>query len=107
MITFFRADNQHIYAVQSKEPLAEPDIEKLVWLFDGAKPLSDKELKGHFVGPRREMVTPWSTNAVEITQNMGIEGIVRVEKFMNYNDWPLTIYLKISNLNIWNNQITK
>ena len=27
------------------------------------------------------MITPWSTNAVEITQNMGIEGILRIEKF--------------------------
>jgi phosphoribosylformylglycinamidine synthase len=27
------------------------------------------------------MITPWSTNAVEITQNMGIEGIIRIEEF--------------------------
>jgi phosphoribosylformylglycinamidine synthase len=27
------------------------------------------------------MVTPWSTNAVEITQNMGITGITRIEEF--------------------------
>ena len=27
------------------------------------------------------MITPWSTNAVEITQNMGIEGIVRIEEY--------------------------
>ncbi len=27
------------------------------------------------------MITPWSTNAVEITQNMGIEGITRIEEF--------------------------
>ncbi|MGB4415967.1 MAG: phosphoribosylformylglycinamidine synthase, partial [Paludibacter sp.] len=31
--------------------------------------------------PRREMITPWSTNAVEITQNMGINGISRIEEF--------------------------
>ncbi|WP_303742300.1 phosphoribosylformylglycinamidine synthase, partial [uncultured Muribaculum sp.] len=30
---------------------------------------------------RREMITPWSTNAVEITQNMGLEGITRIEEF--------------------------
>ncbi len=27
------------------------------------------------------MITPWSTNAVEITQNMGIEGILRIEEY--------------------------
>jgi len=27
------------------------------------------------------MITPWSTNAVEITQNMGIDGILRIEEF--------------------------
>ena len=38
-------------------------------------------MEGHFVGPRREMITPWSTNAVEITQNMGLEGITRIEEY--------------------------
>jgi phosphoribosylformylglycinamidine synthase len=37
------------------------------------------------VGPRKEMITPWSTNAVEITQNMGIEGIVRIEEYFEVN----------------------
>jgi phosphoribosylformylglycinamidine synthase len=27
------------------------------------------------------MITPWSTNAVEITQNMGISGILRIEEY--------------------------
>ncbi|MBQ5681543.1 MAG: phosphoribosylformylglycinamidine synthase, partial [Bacteroidaceae bacterium] len=30
---------------------------------------------------RREMITPWSTNAVEITQNMAIDGISRIEEY--------------------------
>src|SRR5690606_30832661 len=37
----------------------------------------------YFIGPRAAMVTPWSTNAVEITQNMGIVGIIRIEEFHN------------------------
>ncbi|MCM1518295.1 MAG: phosphoribosylformylglycinamidine synthase [Pseudoflavonifractor sp.] len=57
------------------------ESEKLSWLFGGAVPLSSTSLKGRFVGPRREMITPWSTNAVEIIQNMGISGITRVEEF--------------------------
>ncbi|MCE6983316.1 hypothetical protein EI534_39415, partial [Pseudomonas frederiksbergensis] len=32
-------------------------------------------------GPRREMITPWSTNAVEITQNMSLTGISRIEEY--------------------------
>ena len=41
---------------------------------------SEENLKeGCFVGTRREMITPWSTNAVEITQNMGLEGAGRIE----------------------------
>ena len=38
---------------------------------------------GIFYGPRASMVTPWSTNAVEITQNMGIQGIVRMEEYLS------------------------
>ena len=38
-------------------------------------------VSGEFIGPRATMITPWSTNAVEITQNMGIEGIVRIEEY--------------------------
>ncbi len=39
------------------------------------------KIDGFFIGPRKEMVTPWSTNAVEITRNMGIKGIERIEEF--------------------------
>ena len=58
------------------------DTQKLIWLFGGAKPLNENCLDGYFVGPRKEMITPWSTNAVEITQNMGLIGIERVEEFV-------------------------
>ena len=58
------------------------DTQKLIWLFGGAKPLNENCVDGYFVGPRKEMITPWSTNAVEITQNMGLIGIERVEEFV-------------------------
>jgi len=70
-----------VYAVHyaaSENPL---DVSKLEWLFGGAKRVKEESLAGYFVGPRREMITPWSTNAVEITQNMGISGILRIEEF--------------------------
>ncbi|MBP7871425.1 MAG: phosphoribosylformylglycinamidine synthase, partial [Parabacteroides sp.] len=57
------------------------DVQKLIWLFSQATPLQSETLEGWYVGPRREMITPWSTNAVEITQNMGISGILRIEEY--------------------------
>ncbi len=81
MVVFFKKGSSTIYAVESAKELTAQDKEKLSWLFDGATPLAAKSLKGTFVGPRREMITPWSTNAVEITQNMGLEGIKRIEEF--------------------------
>ncbi len=80
MIVFFEKDST-IYAVESVADFSAENIEKLIWLFGGAKPLGANEIRGSFIGPRREMITPWSTNAVEITQNMGIEGITRIEQF--------------------------
>ncbi len=38
---------------------------------------------GFFYWPRAAMITPWSTNAVEITQNMAVAGIIRIEEFHN------------------------
>ncbi|MBL0744928.1 phosphoribosylformylglycinamidine synthase [Chryseolinea lacunae] len=81
MILFFRSKANTLYAVGVAQPLQKTDVEKLTWLFGEAQPLSDTALEGFFVGPRKEMITPWSTNAVEITQTMGIAGIQRIEEF--------------------------
>lgn len=81
MISFFRSKANKIYAVGSVQPLSNLDIEKLTWLFGGAEPMQEKSITGTFIGPRKEMITPWSTNAVEITQTMGINGIERIEEF--------------------------
>ncbi|MEG2728153.1 MAG: phosphoribosylformylglycinamidine synthase [Mucinivorans sp.] len=79
MIQFFKKDKT-VYAVQSAGQLSNEDTNKLGWLFSGAENMKG-DLSGFYVGPRREMITPWSTNAVEITQNMGITGIGRIEQF--------------------------
>lgn len=81
MVVFFKKGANHIIAVETTHKFDDTESEKLSWLFGGATPLSSTSLKGCFVGPRREMITPWSTNAVEIIQNMGIEGVSRVEEF--------------------------
>ena len=80
MTAFFKKE-RIIYAVDSIEPLSKDTIEKLIWLFGNAKYEDADHLDGTFIGPRKEMITPWSTNAVEITQNMGISGIRRIEMF--------------------------
>ena len=82
MILFFRTESNLVYAVGAALSFSNEDIQKLSWLFNKAKPASDKSLKGYFIGPRKEMITPWSTNAVEITQTMGIRGIERIEEFL-------------------------
>lgn len=79
MIRFFKG--KQVFAISSVKEIRNNDIQKLTWLLGGAKNMEARSLSGFFVGPRREMVTPWSTNAVEITQNMGIEGIIRIEEF--------------------------
>lgn len=81
MIQFFETPEKNILAVQYTKELSKEDNNKLVWLFGNANILDNSSIIGNFVGPRREMITPWSTNAVEITQNMGIDGIVRIEEF--------------------------
>ena len=80
MIIFFLKDRK-IYAVHYQQDIYEKDVLKLEWLFGEAQLVSESRIAGFFVGPRREMITPWSTNAVEITQNMGIAGITRIEEF--------------------------
>jgi len=80
MILFFQTPRQTIIAVQATKPIDSETITKLNWLFGGSILLETPALEGWFVGPRKEMLTPWSTNAVEITQNMAIEGLVRMEE---------------------------
>ncbi|MEG2227721.1 MAG: phosphoribosylformylglycinamidine synthase [Odoribacter sp.] len=79
-IIFYQKDKT-VYAVHYQTPENALDVSKLEWLFSGAHKVKADSLKGFFIGPRREMITPWSTNAVEITQNMGITGILRLEEF--------------------------
>ncbi len=81
MIHFFKQNDELIYAVSTVNALSSTDVQKLAWLFGDAIPTHDQEISGIFVGTRPTMITPWSTNAVEICQNMGVEGIQRIETF--------------------------
>jgi phosphoribosylformylglycinamidine synthase len=82
MIFFFESPKKLIYGVQVPQPLLAEDIQKLSWLFGEAKALQTDKISSRYSGPRKEMITPWSTNAVEITGNMGILGIQRIEEFI-------------------------
>ncbi len=84
MLYFFQ--NNKDYFVVVSNAISKSDIEKLKWLFGGAKQLNTKRIKGLFKGLRINMISPWSTNAVEITQNMGIDSIIRIEKFTRIDD---------------------
>ncbi|AFK05241.1 AIR synthase related protein domain protein [Emticicia oligotrophica DSM 17448] len=99
-----------VYAVQTQNNLSNEDIKKLLWLFNSQLEHkytivnnSDASLNDYFVGPRAAMITPWSTNAVEITQNMGINGIIRIEEFkaieVDFSDFDPMLSQKYSQLN--------
>ncbi len=81
MILFFETPQKNIIATEINRQPCQEDIDKLCWLFGQATCLDAEQLEGFFVGPRREMITPWSTNAVEITENMNLSGILRIEEF--------------------------
>ncbi len=81
MIHFFGNETKTVFAVQTQNELTAESISKLNWLFGNAHKIDKSVLTDFFVGPRAAMITPWSTNAVEITQNMGIDGILRIEEF--------------------------
>jgi phosphoribosylformylglycinamidine synthase len=103
MISFFGNKDKTVFAVQTQTQISAQDISKLNWLFADSHKIEKSVLTDFFVGPRATMVTPWSTNAVEITQNMGISGIIRIEEFQyadeNFSDFDPMLSQKYSGLN--------
>ncbi len=86
MIHFFGELNTKVFAVQTSQELSLEDTNKLTWLFGNLPQINAASLDAFFIGPRAAMITPWSTNATEITQNMGISGIVRIEEFKSVDE---------------------
>ena len=83
MIHFFQKAPDAVIAVGVQEPLSTEDIEKLNWLFSGATLLEASAVSGKFIGPRKEMITPWSTNATDIAHNAGVTSIFRIETYLS------------------------
>ena len=103
MIHFFGNVTGNVFAVQTTKELSTETISKLVWLFGNQPKIEQASLDAFFVGPRAAMITPWSTNAVEITQNMGIQDIIRIEEFQavtkDFKDFDPMISEKFKGLN--------
>ena len=109
MISFFGNKSNTIFAVQTENELSTTIISKLNWLFQAELIVADQDqqpksvITDFFVGPRASMITPWSTNAVEITQNMGVEGIIRIEEFHqvanDFSDFDPMLSQKYDGLN--------
>lgn len=107
MILFFRTQNGAVIAVKTAQDISNENINALNWLFSEAELIMEgnepaKVVKGEFIGPRREMITPWSTTAVEITQNMNIVGIERIEEFFaasNQTSFDKMLQRKYNELN--------
>ena len=81
MILFFKTPTESVIATEVDHQLSQEEIKELCWLYGDATPVEADHVDGCFVGPRREMITPWSTNAVEITQNMNLKGVSRIEEY--------------------------
>jgi phosphoribosylformylglycinamidine synthase len=103
MIHFFGDLDTKVFAVQSEHEFSTSDIEKLSWLFGNQPKINVASIDAFFVGPRAAMITPWSTNATEITQNMGVSGIVRIEEFFpveeNFKGFDPMLSQKYNELN--------
>ncbi len=103
MIQFYENVSGTVYAVQTSFPLNADDVAKLKWLFGDANVIDAPTINNFYVGPRAAMITPWSTNAVEITQNMGVNGIIRIEEFhkveADFTDFDPMISQKFETLN--------
>ncbi len=102
MIHFFGNVSSKVFAVQTAEELTAETISKLNWLFGNQPKINEASIDTFFVGPRAAMVSPWSTNAVEITQNMAIEGIIRIEEYVNvtedFSDYDTMLSQKFASL---------
>ena len=82
MIHFFGDVTTKVFAVQTTAEISKQSSQKLQWLFGNTPQIKQSAIADFFIGPRAAMITPWSTNAVEITQNMGVESIIRIEEFI-------------------------
>ena len=107
MIHFFGLPQEEIFAVETNLALSSDSEKKIQWLFGDLPLIDSKNLKGSYFGPRATMITPWSTNAVEITQNMGIKGITRIEKYIPETKIDVVDYMLVQRFDTLNESLFK
>ncbi len=102
MLLFFGNTKSKVFVVETSSSLTSENIKKLQWLFGNAPQIKNSSIHGNFVGPRANMVTPWSTNAVEITESMGVAGVLRIEEYLNkktIKDIDPMLFVEVNSLN--------
>jgi len=82
MIQFFQKSSTEFFVIGLNNPLSQAETEKITWLLNGAQPLDIQKLQGAYIGPRKEMLSPWCSNALDIFHNCGIHAIYRIEPFV-------------------------
>ncbi|MBC6409571.1 MAG: phosphoribosylformylglycinamidine synthase [Ekhidna sp.] len=82
MIQFFQKSPEAVIAVGVSDQLSDQEINKLIWLFSGTRLIKKEHIEGKFIGPKKEMISPWSTNATDIIHNAGINAIFRIETYL-------------------------
>ena len=107
MIHFFGLPQEEIFAVETNLALSSDSEKKIQWLFGDLPVIDSKNLTGSYFGPRATMITPWSTNAVEITQNMGIKGITRIEKYIPETKIDVVDYMLVQRFDALNESLFK
>jgi len=88
MHTSFFTNSSAIFIVESTSSLSPVEKQVVEWMLQATSSESSS-FPGEYLGPRREMVTPWSTNAVEIAGNLGVDSINRIERFEQVLDGKL------------------
>ena len=61
-ILFFETTQNSVIAVSCGKALGKDDVKALEWLFSDARQIDADRVEGLFIGPRREMITPWYEN---------------------------------------------
>lgn len=86
MIHFFKKSSSEFYVLHATNELSSEDKEKMTWLFSGGAFLDQESVAGNFIGPRKEMLSPWCSNALDILNNSGVHGVTRIEPFVNASE---------------------
>jgi phosphoribosylformylglycinamidine synthase len=97
-LIYFQSDQKHFYAVLLSKELSRQEFMRLQWLLNNAEEVHKQELRGSFIGPGKEMLSPWSTNAVEICRNMGVESVERIEKLRKNDSGDLQYDVMLESL---------